>query len=549
MSIKIPKPLLFILSFVVALALYWPAMNGTPIWDDFTFWFSDPVMKSSLSYTEIWLRFAWPFSVSVQKLLLALWDKNYFYYHLLCFSLHYANSLLVYRLSRLARLKYAFLVFLLFLLHPVSVISTAWMIQIKTLLCMFFALAAVVAFIKGQKNIRWMIFSWALFAFSILSKSASITLPILFLVYSLRQNRFKKISLLIPFFLFSMASAYRVLSSEVTKEGTEKALNISKISTEIPKKIEAPKPVAPKVEVVPPVVEIAKNVEKKKSQAPTPVPKPAPKAEPKPKPKPEPTKVTPAPVSVQEPKPVPPSQPVVKIPQKKVVINNTDIKKDSWLTLAFIKVNGALILQTLNYYFWQGILPLENTPVKGLNFEKVGFVEYLHIFFLFTLIIIFLKESTLLYFAAAQFLLIPFLGFMPAPYMTVTWVSDQHLYLALPAMIFFWMKIVEKIKWKFAFIIPVIFISYFSYKTYETTKFYRSEIAFYEECVEANPFNIPIVYNLAFAYLMKNEIAKANSLLENTIILSSSKPHVEKNPYFRHVVSLYQEIQGMIYED
>lgn len=536
MSIKIPKPLLFLISFCVALALYWPAMNGTPVWDDYTFWFTDPVMKSTTTYTDIWLRFAWPLSVSVQKVLLSIFQKNYFSYHLINFVLHFTNSLFVYWIARLLRFKHSFIIFLLFLLHPACVISTAWMVQIKTLLCLFFALGSVLSFMKGQKDIRWMIVSWALFALSILSKSASITLPVLFLVYSFKQYRFKKLALLVPFFLFSLASTYRVLNSEITKEGTEKAVKIAKVHSEEEKKIEAPveeKPAAvPEVprSIEPPV----KPKEEKKKKRKTEVPKPVVKEEKKPEP-----------VIVPELKPEPP--PVVPLPEKTVVINNTDIKKDSWLSLVFIKVNGTLILQTLNYYFWQVLLPLDSTPVKGLNYDKAGFIEYLHLFFLVSMVIIFIKESALYYLVFAHFLLIPFLGIMPAPYMTVTWVSDQHLYLVLPALIFFWMRIVEKIKWRYAVVIPLVITAFFCFKTYEASTYYRSEIAFYEKCVDQNPFNIPIVYNLAFAYLLQNNLEKASTLLENTIILSQSRPVVQKNLYFPHLVSLYQEIQGMIY--
>lgn len=503
MSIKLPRPVLFALAFITAFALYFPALTGTPIWDDYTFWFNDPVMKGGTTYTDIWLRFAWPFSVSLQKLLLEILRKDYFSYHLINFVLHAANSFLVYKLARYVRLKYAFIAFLLFLFHPIAVISTAWMVQIKTLLCFFFGLASVLTFLKGQKDIRWMVFSWLLFALSLTSKSASISLPIILLVVSLKTHGTKKLLLLIPFFLFSGASTYRVLTSKITLEGKEKATEA----------------IAVKIEKAPSVKPVAE----------------------KPKPKPVPRPATEKPkVGSEKPKPAV----AAKAQPAKPIVNNTSIKKDSWLNFSSLKISGGLILQTLNYYFWQTILPLDNSPVKGLNYDKPDAFEFVHVFFLVCLVILFFKDKGLFFLGAAHFLLLPFLGLVPAPYMNVTWVSDQHLYLVLPALLFFWVRVVERIPWKYAFLIPVPFILFFCFNTHEAMKYYQSETSFYEGSLKANPLNIPIAYNLASTYLQQNETGKAHEKLQNIILLAEGQPEMKRSPYYRYVVQLYIELQG-----
>jgi hypothetical protein len=86
------KSLYFIGAFFLALALYWPSINGTPIWDDQSFWFNDQVMYPDFPYLTIWKNFAWPFSVSFQKFTLSLFDKKYFVYHLINIILHFLQA-------------------------------------------------------------------------------------------------------------------------------------------------------------------------------------------------------------------------------------------------------------------------------------------------------------------------------------------------------------------------------------------------------------------------------------------------------------------------
>jgi hypothetical protein len=502
MSIKLPKPIIFLMAFIVGLALFWPAMNGTPIWDDYSFWFHDPVMSSGMAYSTIWAKFAWPLSVSLQKLTMSMWSKNYFNYHLLNFCLHFANSLLVYQLARLVRTKYPVILFFLFLLHPVSVISTAWMIQIKTLLCFFFGLSAILTFVKGNRDFKWMIFSWILFACSITSKSASLTLPLILLIVSIRLYRFKKLPLLIPFFLLSGWGTYRVLTSPITFEGSQKAAKITKIKVDPIVKETPPAPAAP-------IAKVKKNPK---------VVKPVPKVE---------TRKQPAPTDV-----------IVELPKKEVVTDNTPTAKENASSLKFINLNFTIIAQTLNYYFWQTVMPLDNEPVKGLNYKNLEFTEIIHLFLLGCLTFIFLKDVGFIYLGAAHFLLLPFLGIIPAPFMNVTWVSDQHLYLALPAFLLFWMRVVEKVKWKHAYVLLIAIIFFFSFKTYKASSFYENQIVFYEKCIKYNPFNLPIAYNLAFAYVLNNELEKASNLLDQTIRLTEDYPILKKSIFFPHVLHL-----------
>lgn len=491
MSIRIPKYVWFILAYAFAVVLYWPAMNGGPIWDDNFFWFSDPMM--SFPYSDYWKNFAWPLSVSAQKVLLNVFGKNYSSYHVLNLLLHFANSYLVYRLARLLKLRFAFMAFFLFLIHPASVIATAWMIQIKTLLCFFFGILSFLCFLKGQKRINWMIASWVFFALSVLSKSASIPLAGFYVLLSFHSFRFKKIHLVIPFILISSWGLWKLMGSKVALEYSQKASEISQIKEQ---------PVAPAVKPIPmEPPPVKKDIKPKKKKKRTPVKEPE---------------------NIQKQEARPP---------KKEQKSGFD---------------PGLIGQTLNYYFWQGLVPHNNVPVKGLNYSHAGIMELVHVFFLLILVALLWKEQAIFYLGAIHLLLLPFIGFIPAPYMNVTWVSDQHLYLVLPAFLGFWLKLTEKIKSKYAVLIPVLIAAYFSWKTFEATKIYRNEIVFYENCLQHDPLNVPIAFNLVLAHVRNGEAYVAYNVAEDVFRRAQTEPLMLRNPYYPYLADLYIKLRSAV---
>jgi hypothetical protein len=192
----------------------------------------------------------------------------------------------------------------------------------------------------------------------------------------------------------------------------------------------------------------------------------------------------------------------------------------------------------MSYYFWQVLIPKNNEPVKGLNLSKAGTIDFIHLLFIFTLLFIFWKDSGLIYLCAGHFLLIPFLGFIPAPFMNITWVSDQHLYLVLPALLAFWMRVMEKTRWKYVYVLPSFLGIYFSWQTFQATSFYKNQIVFYEKSLEYNPYNIPIAYNLGFARIAKGDIIKAYQVLSDTYQFAEMEPTMKKNPYYPNLVFL-----------
>jgi Flp pilus assembly protein TadD len=103
----------------------------------------------------------------------------------------------------------AFVAFL-FALHPMHVESVVWITERKDVLYSFFYLLSLIAYIKyliNNKSYAWFILALVFFLFSLLSKSAAITLPLILFLIDFKNNRpinIKTIPDKIPFLLLSL---------------------------------------------------------------------------------------------------------------------------------------------------------------------------------------------------------------------------------------------------------------------------------------------------------------------------------------------------------
>ena len=449
------KPLIFTLAFALATILYWPLLSGTPIWDDWTFWFQDNVIIGDYSYWDFWKKFSWPLSNTVQRFLFSLFDHHYTVYHVITLLLHFANSFLVYIMGKKLKFESPLWLFLFFLLSPVCAISVGWLIQIKTLLAFFFGILSFITYLEFFNNRKWIVTSWIFFLLSVAAKSTLITLPIILLMISYKKLPKLHYLFIIPFFLISGFGAHRILTSPVTQEAVES---------------------------------LTYKIENKK-------------------------------------------QPISVI---KFSVETSGVVQ---------KVNKSFFVMSLYYYFWQVIIPFDNAPVKGPNHENPEWIEYMHLFFLICLVGIFWKDRIALYLIAGHILLFPFVGIIPAPFMIVTWVSDQHLYAVLPAFLAFWIYLLGRIKFRHNWIIPALFLSYYSYKTFESSHFYKNEYAFYEESLRSNPTNMAIAYNLAFAYLRTGQLDKSLKVLEDTYNLSQYLPELKNRRFYNYLMIMYVSLK------
>ena len=98
------------------------------------------------------------------------------------------EAFLLLKVADFFKLSFSRILFLVFLLHPSNVISVSWMIQLKTLMCFLFAIISFLFLIKAHNNKRWYLPSWTFFLFSLLSKSASLPLSVVFFFFSYKKE-------------------------------------------------------------------------------------------------------------------------------------------------------------------------------------------------------------------------------------------------------------------------------------------------------------------------------------------------------------------------
>ena len=474
---RIPKPIFLLASFLILLVLYWPSMNGLPVWDDFSYMFHYDVVTKDFSYLTIFKDFAWPLSVSFQKALFHWWGHNYTYYHLLNVCLHFLNAFLLLKLADFFKISFSRVLFLIFLFHPSNVISVSWMIQLKTLMCFLFAIISFLLLIKAQNNKRWYLLSWVFFLFSLLSKSASLPLSVVFFFFSYNKGNRKDLFWLIPFFIFSLFAGLRTIESPVTKNA------LGPVET---------------TQIKPIAAETSSRVQKKSINE----------------------KVTPV-------------VPLVAAPQPALAKNEK------------IPLHLEKIVLTAHYYFWQTLLPIQNQPVKGLNYSSPGAVEYFHLIFILLIVLINWGSLINAYLGFGYLMMVPFLGILYAPYMNLAWVSDQHLYLALPFFLCLWLTLLSKWKMKYSPAIPMLYLPLFFYLLLTSTPYYQNEIIFYKASLEADPLNVPMAYNLAASYIRKGDINQALSVTNSVINMAEIAPELNNNKYYPYIFFLHSDLQRL----
>lgn len=190
-----------------------PALSGEFLnWDDGVNFLENPFYRGLAPANLRWMATTFlmghyhPLTWLTLGLDYALWGMNPLGYHLTSLLFHAVNAVLLYLvLRRLLGLCGrpdaawpAAAGALLYSLHPLRVESVAWITERRDVVCVFFALLSVLAWLKrveeeraGRPGGKWLALSIAAFAASLLSKALSITLPgVLFIldVHLLRRT-------------------------------------------------------------------------------------------------------------------------------------------------------------------------------------------------------------------------------------------------------------------------------------------------------------------------------------------------------------------------
>ena len=173
---------------MVALAVYWPALNGLFVWDDdahlpreelrtlgglWRIWFEPGAVPQyyPLLHSAFWLQ---------QK----FWGDSTMGYHIVNVLFHSGAAVLFATLLRRLAIPGARFSAFLFLLHPVCVESVAWISELKNTLSLVLYLCAAHAYLRFQENRtgKWYAMAAGFFVLALLTKTVTASLPAALLV-------------------------------------------------------------------------------------------------------------------------------------------------------------------------------------------------------------------------------------------------------------------------------------------------------------------------------------------------------------------------------
>ena len=180
---------LFGLVLIAATTLaYQPAWNGKPIWDD-EIHITTPALRSVAGLARIWTDPSaapqyYPLLHTLFWVEYKLWDGRTLPYHLITILLHAILALLIFKILRELKVPGAWLAVFIFALHPVHVESVAWLSEIKNTLSGALAAAAVLAYLKYDKDRQSgaYLLAIALFIAGLMTKTAIVALPVVLLI-------------------------------------------------------------------------------------------------------------------------------------------------------------------------------------------------------------------------------------------------------------------------------------------------------------------------------------------------------------------------------
>lgn len=187
-KIVLKNLLILLLFLVVSLIIYYPTLRSDPLWDDWVFLFRSWAIKNVQPW-EYWVfgihRRSWPVFFTTLSLMYKAWGDNTFYYHLTSVVLHSCNGFLIYKILKKLGGSNTLLIALLYLVHPLNFFTVSWIIQLKTLMCIFFFLISLGLFLDhlkdGSKYRYWI--SVLFFGLSLLSKSAFAPVGLMMVFY------------------------------------------------------------------------------------------------------------------------------------------------------------------------------------------------------------------------------------------------------------------------------------------------------------------------------------------------------------------------------
>ncbi len=183
-----PATAMRVLIFAATLAAYWPALNGTLLWDDAGH-VTRPELQSLAGLWRIWFEPGatqqyYPLLHSAFWFEHRLWGDATLGYHLINVLLHATSACLFASILRRLAVPGAWFAAVLFALHPVCAESVAWITEQKNTLSLLFYLLATRSYLEfdATRQRRSYVIALLWFVMALQTKTVTATLPAALLV-------------------------------------------------------------------------------------------------------------------------------------------------------------------------------------------------------------------------------------------------------------------------------------------------------------------------------------------------------------------------------
>ena len=221
---------------IIAIAtaiVYVPSLGGDFSWDDDTWLWNNRVIREHGGISDYWLAQRrlpdyLPLTSTAFHIQWFIFGRDPAGYRAVNIALHAAGAILVWFVLRRLGVGGAYLAALLFALHPVSAASVAWITELKNVLSLPLAAAALLAYLRFERTAhrRWYAVALALYAVALTAKASIVILPVVLLGCAWWQRRRvapRDVWRSIPFFLLAAGAAAGTILTQMhwaTKDTT-----------------------------------------------------------------------------------------------------------------------------------------------------------------------------------------------------------------------------------------------------------------------------------------------------------------------------------------
>lgn len=188
-------------------------LDNKPFGDDYIFIFGETEIKNAPNpflFFFPWSDYfkSWSLTYFIFWNMYKVFGINFVYYRAVNLALHFLNFFILSKITKNDSKKknIARIMALCFLFAPISILTTTWIFQLKTLLAVFFILIFLYS-LQGVKNYNLKDFTklYVYFVLSLLSKVSGVLIPLyLFFILRTKCSIKKSFIFVIPFFITSL---------------------------------------------------------------------------------------------------------------------------------------------------------------------------------------------------------------------------------------------------------------------------------------------------------------------------------------------------------